>query len=164
MIFSYHSDFETSEDEDDPSDRDDNNFSSDMLEPIYEGERVTVIGAYCAIMELKRRCRLPFTAIIMILQLLQLLCPLGNKHPTTKHQLMSFFRLYLVSYRRQNFCRTGKSPLQRQVRCCNTACTKQEPNCIIEISPDTALQQIMSGKFKIMKNIDSNTSLSEMNV
>ena len=114
------------------------------------GGRVTVVGAYCAIMELKRKCRLPFTAIVMVLQLLQLLCPLGNKLPTTKHQLMSFFRRYPVSYSRQNFCCTCISPIQSHVRRCNKECTKQEPNSIIEIPPDTALQQIMSGKFKFI--------------
>ena len=31
-----------------------------MFEPLYEGAHITVCGAYCALMELKRVCRLPF--------------------------------------------------------------------------------------------------------
>ena len=53
----------------------------ELLGPVYDGSKVTVLGAYCAIMEFKRACRLPFTAIAMLLQLLQLLCPSVNKLP-----------------------------------------------------------------------------------
>ncbi len=34
-----------------------------LFEPIYENASITVSGAFCAIMELKRKCRLPFTTI-----------------------------------------------------------------------------------------------------
>ena len=49
-----------------------------MFETLYQGAHITVCGAYCALMELKRVCRLPFSAIAMLLQILQLLCPLGT--------------------------------------------------------------------------------------
>ena len=51
-----------------------------MFKPLFDGAGISVCGAYCAVMEFKRMCRLPFTAIAMLLQL-QLLCPPDNKLP-----------------------------------------------------------------------------------
>ena len=45
----------------------------DMFKPLYDGAGIYVCGAYCAILEFKRACRLPFTAVSMLLQLLQAL-------------------------------------------------------------------------------------------
>ena len=39
----------------------------DMFQPIYENAKITVCGVYCAIMEMKRKCRLPFTTVAIIL-------------------------------------------------------------------------------------------------
>ena len=55
---------------------------SELFEPLYEGASITACGAYCALMEFKRACKLPFPAMLMLLQLLQLLCPSGNKRST----------------------------------------------------------------------------------
>lgn len=54
---------------------------NEMFEPVYENANITTSEAYCAIMEFKRSCHLPFTAIDKLLQLLQLLCPADNRLP-----------------------------------------------------------------------------------
>ena len=51
----------------------------DMFKSLFDGAGISMCGAYCAIMEFKRMCRIPFTAIAALLQLLQLLCPPDNK-------------------------------------------------------------------------------------
>ena len=55
---------------------------SSMFEPLYENASITVCGAYCAIMKFKCACRLPFTTIAMLLNILNLLCPPDNHNKT----------------------------------------------------------------------------------
>ena len=76
----------------------------ELLGPVYDGSKVTVLGAYCAIMEFNRAYRLPFTAIAMLLQLLQLLCPSVNKLPCSVYVFMTFFQRYSSPCKRTNFC------------------------------------------------------------
>ena len=45
----------------------------------------------CTIMEFKRFCRLPFSAIEKLLQLLQLLCPPNNILPQNLYEAKKFF-------------------------------------------------------------------------
>ncbi len=52
-----------------------------MFEPLYEGANISISGTYCAIMEYKRACCLPFTTIAKLLELLQLVCPANNHLP-----------------------------------------------------------------------------------
>lgn len=71
------------------ADMEDLDLDSSMFEPIYENANITLCGAYCAIMELKRACRLSFTAISKILDLLQLLCPPNNNLPRSVQNFFS---------------------------------------------------------------------------
>lgn len=75
-----------------------------MFEPIYKDATITVCGAYCAIMEFKRSCRLPFTTIPMLLQLLQMICPGENSLPKSVYMFKKFFREQSSSYKRHQFC------------------------------------------------------------
>ena len=71
----YHSHDEDSSEPYDQSSEEDNytepgNGSSDedciddkMFDPLYENANITLCGTYCALMEYKRACHLPFTAI-----------------------------------------------------------------------------------------------------
>ena len=118
-----------------------------MAEPIYPGARVTVLGAYCLLMELKRVCRLPFSAMIFILNVLQLLCPAGNLLPTTKYQLLKFAHQSASSHKRIDFCSFCGTELGISKRCSSTACGKGEPNTLIMVSPDQALTKIISGSY-----------------
>ena len=56
----------------------DDKIDEDVFEPLYPGSMITVCGAYCAIMDFKRKCHVPLQTILSILQLLQLVCPAGN--------------------------------------------------------------------------------------
>ena len=74
---------------------------SNLFEPLYDGANITVCGAYCVIMEFKRVCKLPFSAILM---LLQLLCPPGNKLPQSIYTLKKFFQKHSSQHKRKLFC------------------------------------------------------------
>lgn len=139
-------DDDSGESECDTTDDDELVADSNMFQPIYPGSDVTVAGAYCAIMEFKRICRLPFTTIVVLLQLLQLFCPAGNKLPTSKHQLKKFFQRYTTSYTRRNFCRSCNTEITgRSLLCSNRNCPRREPNSMIYLSPDRSLKRIISG-------------------
>ena len=56
----------------------DDNIEENLFEPLYDYAKITVSDAFCAIMEFKRACRLPFTAIAKLLDLLQLVGPVNN--------------------------------------------------------------------------------------
>ena len=117
---------------------------------LYTVERESVGAACIAIMEFKRTCKLPFTAIVALLQLVQLLCPVGNKLPTSKHQLLKFFDVAQQSHQRYDYCRTCSTKLHGKKRCPNKSCLKAEPNSLIEISPDESFQKVISGTYLYM--------------
>ena len=138
---------DNSEDELTSEEESEHDADCDMFESIYPGSDITIAGAYCAIMEVKRICRLPFATIVVLLQLLQLLCPAGNKLPKTKYQLKKFFNKYKSPHTRHNFCRSCNTEIiGTSAKCSNRACPNREPNSLIYISPDHSLQRIISGK------------------
>lgn len=87
-----YEEWSVNEDVDDVSlENDEANVDSNMFEPLYDGASITICGAYCALMEFKRACRLPFTTIDKLLELLHLLCPSNNKLPSSIYKLKKFF-------------------------------------------------------------------------
>ena len=84
---------------------DDETIQDKMFDPIYEHADITVCGAYCVLMEFKRACRVPFTTIAKLLNLLQLLCPSNNNLPKSVYFLKKFFKKFSSSYDRRCFCR-----------------------------------------------------------
>ena len=97
------------------------------------------------LMEFKRSCRLSFTTMAMLLNLLQLICPTGNKLPTTKYQLLRFAVSSNNTHSRIDYCRFCATKLQRNQRCPSSSCQRSEPNNIILVSPENTLQHIISG-------------------
>ncbi len=61
---------------------------TNFFDPIYENVTITLCGVLCAIMEFKRACRLPFTTIGKLLELLQLICSPNNTLPQTLYDLV----------------------------------------------------------------------------
>ena len=117
-----------------------------MFEPLYEGARITVCGAYCAIMELKRVCRLPFTAIAMLLQILQLLCSADNKLPRTVYVLKKFFQKYSSKSTKMRFCGScNRKVTNSQQKCRNLDCQSQ-PSTLIILRPDKAIRRVLTSK------------------
>jgi len=114
-----------------------------MFEPIYDGASITVCGAYCAIMEFKRACRLPFTAIAMLLQLLQLLCPPANKLPRSVYVLKKFFQRYSSPHTTQRYCPECRTELERK-QCTNAGCQGKETDYLITLTPDRSIQTIVA--------------------
>ena len=139
-IGSDDSDSDHSNNEDSDQEVDEN-----MFEPIYDDANITVCGAYCAIMEFKHVCRLPFTAIAMLLQLLQLLCPASNKLPRSVHVLKKFFQKHSSPRIKQMFC--SKCHLEmNQRKCTNTGCEGKEADYLINLKPDRSIQMIVTSK------------------
>lgn len=128
---------------------DDIEIDENLFEPLYDGASITVCGAYCAIMEFKRVCRLPFTAIAMLLQLLQLLCPPGNKLPRSIYILKSFFQKYSSVYTMLRFCANCNEQLSAdQRKCGNINCrdVTREPSTLVTIKPDKAIKRVLTSK------------------
>ena len=115
------------------------NVSNEMTMQIYPGSSVTVFGAYCLLMEFKRLCKIPFSTMFVLLNLLQLLCPVGNLLPTIKYQLVKFARQSTSLHSTIDFCRSCGTELQRNRRCHSRSCPKTEPNSMILISPDQTI-------------------------
>ena len=121
--------------------------NSYMSERIYPGSQVTVLEAYCLLMELKRICRLSFTTMVTLLSLLQILCPAGNLLPTSKHQLLKFAYQFKCKHSRIDYCRSCGGELANSSRCPSDTCRKEEPNSILLFSPNQAIQRIIRGKY-----------------
>ena len=120
---------------------------SNLFEPLYDGASITVCGAYCALMEFKRACKLPFSAILMLLQLLQLLCPPGNKLPRSVYVLKKFFQKHSSQHERKLFCPECHTELTgKQQKCTNAECQGKEPNYLITLKPDRAISNILRSK------------------
>ena len=126
---------------------------SELFEPLYDGARITVCGAYCALMEFKRTCKLPFSAMLMLLQLLQLLCPPGNKLPQSIYVLKKFFQKHSSQHTRKLFCPECHTKLPgKQRKCANVECQGKEPNYLITLKPDRAISNILRSKSTNLRN------------
>ncbi len=136
---------------DDDSDCNDENcanphVTNGMAEPIYSGSNVTLLVAYCILMEFKSICRVSFSTMVMLLNLLQLLCPPGNCLPKTKYQLVKFAQMFDSSHSRIDYCHVCNKKLQSNRVCTSGRCKKGEPNSLILISPKSALPRTISGR------------------
>ena len=108
-----------------------------MFEPLFDNASITVCGAYCAIMEFKRACRLPFTTIDMLLKLLQLLCPPNNHLPQSIYKFKTFFEKFSSSHQKQQFCSDCKTEFrENQSKCDNLSCRHVEPSTLISFNGD----------------------------
>ena len=114
---------------------------SSMFQPLYENASITVCGAYCAIMEFKRACRLPFTTIAMLLNLLNLLCPPDNHLPQSLYKFKQFFEKFSSFYEKDQFCSDCLAQYRKhQSRCDNTSCRRTEPSTMISFNPTKAIR------------------------
>jgi len=122
-----------------------------MFEPLYENAGITVCGAFYALMEFKRSCRLPFTAIDMLLQLLQLLCPPNNKLPQSVYKFRKFFEQYSSSHKKQQFCSKCDTEFKENESQCDHPFT--EPNTLISFDPTNAMRRVLKHKLCTNKGI-----------
>lgn len=114
-----------------------------MFEPLYDGASITICGAYCALMEFKRACRLPFTTIDMLLQLLQLFCPSNNKLPRSVYKFKKFFEQFASSHQKRQFC---SDCVKEFSKCDNPDCRSTEPNTLISFDPTKAIRRVLKSK------------------
>ena len=115
-----------------------------MFQPIYENAKVTVCGAYCAIMKFKALSGCSFTTLGYLLQLLHLLCPSGNRLPKSVYMLRKIFKQFSASQSRQQYCSYCGTKV---FGCChNSKCPKGDPDCFISIDTTKQFQSILSRK------------------
>ena len=93
----------------------DSDIEENLFEPLYTGAKVTVCGAYCAIMHLKSTCRLPFSTVSQILELLLLLCPSDNKLPRSIYQLKKFFKRFGTEQVKTLYCSSCNVEISKPV-------------------------------------------------
>ena len=125
--------------------------NDELFEPIYENTKITLCGAYCAIMEFKRVCRLPFSSLAMLLQLLQLLCPPGNNLPRTVYAFKKLFCKASLSKETHCFCADCNVQFcEGQKFCNNTACRKRESSKLIHFDITGAMKRVLLSKLKVV--------------
>ena len=117
----------------------------DMFKPLYDGAGISVCGAYCAIMEFKCACRLPFTAVSMLLQLLQLHCPADKKLPRSVYVWKKFFQRHSSKHTKLKYCcHCNQQISSGDKKCSGADCQEvtQDPNTLIVLRPDKAIRRI----------------------
>lgn len=133
----------------DPITTDDITINESLFEPLYEGAGITICGAYCAIMEFKRECKLPFTTVGKLLELLQLLCPSGSFLPKSVYRLKSFFQKYSTGPKlTRRFCPDCSNELTAsEEMCARSGCLRRHPDCFYMLRPERRICNIVSSKF-----------------
>ena len=144
----FDEDFDYVEDDDiieEPEEGDDE-IDEDMFEPLYLGSKIIVCGAYCAIMDFKKKCRVPFATILSLLQLLQLVCPAGNKLPRSIYRIKKFFGQLGVKQTKTLYCSTCHEGIED--KCSKSSCPAREPDSFISMDISRQLKTILSRKFQ----------------
>ena len=131
----------------DSDEKDSEEIDPQMFTPIYDNASISVCGAICAIMEFKRSCRLSFSCIAKLLQLLQLLCPASNCLPQSVYAIKKFFRRFSSPSTIRRFCSNCEEELSSvQPKCDKVLCKKFEANSLISFSTINAIKRIMKSK------------------
>ena len=131
----------------DSDEEDSEQIDPQMFTPIYDNASISVCGAICAIMEFKRSCRLSFSCIAKLLQLLQLLCPASNCLPQSVYAIKKFFRKFSSPSTIRRFCSNCEEELSSvQPKCDKVLCKKFEANSFISFSTINAIKRIMKSK------------------
>ncbi len=107
-----------------------------MFEPLYHGAKITVCGAFCAIMHFKCISGCSFSAVVQLLQLLQLLCPMDNKLPRSIYVLRKFFNQFGAKKNCTQYCPSCHDEVNGY--CPKSQCPKLEPDSFIQV--DTSKQ------------------------
>ena len=120
-----------------------------IFEPLYNNATITKCGAFVAIMEFKRACRIPFSSIEKLLELLQLLCPADNSLPRTSYRLRTFFANQPASPPK-NFCSVCLEEfVSGATKCANVNCLQLQPSTLSLCSPIKAMKRVMQSKLYI---------------
>jgi hypothetical protein len=136
------------ESDSDPVIADDITINKALFEPLYDGAGITICGAYCAIMEFKRECKLPFTTIRKLLELLKLLCPFGSSLPKSVDILKSFFQKHSTTPQTRRFCPDCSNELTAsEEKCTRSGYLGRHPDCFYVLRPERRIRNIVSSEF-----------------
>ena len=118
----------------------------EMLKPIYEKANITLCAAYCAILEFKRSCHLPFTAIKKLLELLQLLCPADNILPKSVYMFKKFFTKFSSPHQKHQYCPNCKLVIEN----CKCDSQSSEPDSLITLDAEKSITRVVKSKHLII--------------
>ena len=153
------SDDESIDDSSSDSADDGDKYGEEMFEPIYPGAHITVCGAFCAIMEFKKKCRLSFQTIGLLLQLLQLICPSENKLPRSVYYIKKFFSQFAPKHQQKKFCSICCTELH-QKKCTNCGCKNHDTNYLVDFNIEKALQSVVNSKLSFILLYDISRYIS----
>ena len=115
--------------------------TDEFMGPLYEGAAISVCATYCTIMEFAISCRLPYSSIEKLLQLLRLLCPRDSKLPTSIYKLKCFFKVFSSAYQMKEFCSGCGQRLPGAHIC---TCRPGQKNSVVVTFPSKkAIQSLM---------------------
>ncbi len=127
---------------------DDVDIDPKMFQPLYDDALITQCGAYVAIMEFKRSCRLPCSCIEKLLQLLQLFCPANNSLPLSVYTLRKFFSKFSVPQSDRKFCSDCQAEIteQQQNKCSKVTCRRLQPSTLTILT----IKRLLKSKYSII--------------
>ena len=116
----------------------------EMLKPVYEKANITLCAAYCAILEFKRSCHLPFTAIKNCLSYCNYCVPL-NILPKSVYMFKKFFTKFSSPLQKHQYCPNCKLVIE------NCTCDSQssEPDSLITLDAEKTITRVVKSKHLI---------------
>ena len=125
----------------------DDDTSQNLFEPLYEGVNITVCGTFCAILEYKRACKLPFTAIEKLLELLWLVCLADNSLPKSMKILKSFFQKRSHSHTKKTFCSSCQAEIvSNEEKCTTLEWDGKDIDYLYTLQPEGDIRRIVTRK------------------
>lgn len=127
---------------------DDTNINYEYLkQPIYSGAGVSVLGAYCSIMQYAITNSLNDVVIGQLLKLLQVLCPKPNLLPKSFYKVKTFFKQFNSKTKVQKVCCVCSCIIDDGLNVCNR-CDSSDTSFgqFAHIPVNKMLQTIVSSK------------------
>ena len=94
-------------------------------------------------MHFKSKCKLPFTSIDSLLELLRLICPQDSLLPKSVYYLRKFFTSLGTTQDKKEYCSYCANELGN---CSCTINSKGEPDCFIHLDTVSQFKTILSSK------------------
>ena len=118
-----------------------------LNQPIYSGARVSVLGAYCCIMQYALASNLNYASIGQLLKLLQVLCPEVNLLPNTFYKINKFFKQFNSKTKVQKDCCVCSCIIDDGLNVCNTYNSSDSSfGQFAQIPVNKTLQTLVSSK------------------
>lgn len=123
------------------------NIPEELFQPLYDGSKISVCGAYFSIMHFANRNKLTFSAIGDLLELLHMFCPEPNQVPNSFYKFKKFFEQFGGDYEKSDYCMECNTTIQN--RSCSTRnCHRSSSEGhLVHISINKFLQAILLSEY-----------------